>query len=119
MSLRLCTILMRTTVLLTTSLASLVVACGAAESTAALPVPTPEPVAWHEAGVGLFFHWAPNVHQGGEGDNLSTPRDKIHPDRFNAAQWVQAVKAAGRRTEALRLGFWEGQRATETSAQRF
>ena len=58
------------------------------------PVPTPQQVAWHEAGVGLFFHWAPNVYQGGEGDNRSTPRDKINPDRFNADQWVQAVKAA-------------------------
>ena len=57
-------------------------------------MPTPQQVAWHEAGVGLFFHWAPNVYQGGEGDNLSTPRDKINPDRFNAGQWVQAVKAA-------------------------
>lgn len=59
-----------------------------------LPVPTPQQLAWHEAGVGLFFHWAPNVHQGGEGDNLSTPRDKILPDRFDAAQWVRAVQAA-------------------------
>jgi alpha-L-fucosidase len=59
------------------------------------PVPTPEQLAWHEAEVGLFFHWAPNVYQGGEGDDRSTPRDKIHPDRFNATQWVEAVKAAG------------------------
>ncbi|MGA2657749.1 MAG: alpha-L-fucosidase [Verrucomicrobiota bacterium] len=59
-----------------------------------LPVPTPQQVAWHEAGVGLFFHWAPNVYQGTEGDNRSTPRDRINPDRFDAHQWVQAVKAA-------------------------
>lgn len=56
--------------------------------------PTPQQLAWHEAGVGLFFHWAPNVYQGGEGDNLSTPRDQINPDRFDAAQWVRAVQAA-------------------------
>ena len=59
-----------------------------------VPLPTPQQVAWHEAGVGLFFHWAPNVYQGSEGDNLSTPRDQINPDRFDANQWVQAVKAA-------------------------
>ena len=58
------------------------------------PVPTPEQVAWHEAGIGLFFHWAPNVYQGGEGDNLSTPRDRINPDRFDPQEWVEAVKAA-------------------------
>jgi alpha-L-fucosidase len=76
------------------SLWSLAFASTAADSTAGLPLPTPQQVAWHEVGVGLFFHWAPNVYQGGEGDNLSTPRDKINPDRFDAGQWVQAVKAA-------------------------
>ena len=69
-------------------------AIDAAASTPNIPVPTPQQVAWHEAGLGLFFHWAPNVYQGGEGDNRSTPRDQINPDRFNAEQWVQAVKAA-------------------------
>jgi len=59
-----------------------------------VPVPTPQQVAWHEAGVGLFFHWAPNVYQGGEGDNRSTPRDRINPDRFDADQWAGAVEAA-------------------------
>ncbi|MBL9168021.1 MAG: alpha-L-fucosidase [Verrucomicrobiales bacterium] len=59
-----------------------------------IPVPTPNQIAWHEAGVGLFFHWAPNVYQGGEGDNLSTPRTQINPDRFDAQQWVEAVQAA-------------------------
>jgi len=65
-----------------------------ADNGAKLPVPTPQQLAWHDAGVGLFFHWAPNVYQGGEGDDLSTPRDQINPDRFDASQWVQAVKSA-------------------------
>ena len=39
----------------------------------------------------MFFHWAPNVYQGGEGDNRAT---RINPDRFDAGQWVRAVKAA-------------------------
>jgi alpha-L-fucosidase len=81
-------------VFLTISFLLPAVAGSAAEGAANLPVPTPQQVAWHEAGIGLFFHWAPNVYQGGEGDNRSTPRDKINPDRFNAGQWVQAVKAA-------------------------
>ena len=85
---------MRTLFCLTTTLCSLALAAGAAEPAAKPPVPTPQQLAWHEAEVGLFFHWAPNVYQGGEGDNLSTPRDQINPDRFDANQWVQAVKAA-------------------------
>ena len=45
----------------------------AAEPAANLPVPASQQVGWHEAGVGLLFHWAPNVYQGAEGDNRSTP----------------------------------------------
>jgi alpha-L-fucosidase len=67
---------------------------GAAEPAINIPLPTPEQVIWQEAGVGLFFHWAPNVYQGTEGDNRSTPRDQINPDHFQASQWVEAVKAA-------------------------
>ena len=85
---------MRTSFLLSVSLYSLAITTPAAEPAATRPVPSPQQVAWHEAGVGLFFHWAPNVYQGGEGDNLSTPREKINPDRFNAGQWVRAVQAA-------------------------
>ena len=60
-------------------------ACAAyAGDSARIPVPTPQQLAWHEAEVGLFFHWAPDFYQGGEGDSLSTPRDKINPDRFDA-----------------------------------
>ena len=87
-------IAVRTTLFIAASFCSLAFASAAADSTAVLSLPTPQQVAWHEVGVGLFFHWAPNVYQGSEGDNLSTPRDKINPDRFDAGQWVQAVKAA-------------------------
>ncbi len=82
------------TLIATTALLVSVLAGRAAEPAANIPVPTSQQVAWHEAGVGLFFHWAPNVYQGTEGDNRSTPRDQINPDRFNASQWVEAVKAA-------------------------
>ncbi len=82
-------ILIATTALLVSTLADL-----AADPAAKIPVPTRQQVTWHEASVGLFFHWAPNVYQGTEGDNRSTPRDQINPDRFNASQWVEAVKAA-------------------------
>ncbi len=87
-------IIMRANILLALGLCCAAVSGLAAEAKVATPVPTPEQVLWHEAGVGLFFHWAPNVYQGGEGDDRSTPRDRIHPERFRADQWVQAVKAA-------------------------
>jgi len=86
---------MRTIQYATLSFCCLALASKAAESAVQLPVPTPQQIAWHEAGIGLFFHWAPNVYQGGEGDNRSTPRDQINPDRFDAAQWTRAVQAAG------------------------
>ena len=59
-----------------------------------LPLPSRSQAAWLEAEVGIFIHWAPNVYQGTEGDNLSTPRDRINPDRFDAARIVQAAKSA-------------------------
>jgi alpha-L-fucosidase len=62
-----------------------------------LPRPSEEQAEWLEAGVGVFVHWAPNVYQGGEYDNLSTPREKINPDRFDAAKMVDAAKSAGAR----------------------
>jgi alpha-L-fucosidase len=59
-----------------------------------LPVPSRAQTEWLDAGVGVFVHWAPNVYQGTEGDNLSTPRDQINPDRFDANKIVLAAKSA-------------------------
>ena len=61
---------------------------------AELPRPTPAQAEWLDAGIGVFVHWAPNVYQGTEGDNLSTPRAQINPDHFNASAIVQAAKSA-------------------------
>ena len=79
--------------ILATFMAMPFVASAAAE--AEFPRPSPEQAEWLDVGVGIFIHWAPNVYQGGEGDNLSTPRDKINPDKFDAAKIAQAVKSAG------------------------
>ena len=59
-----------------------------------LPVPSRAQAEWLNAGIGIFVHWAPNVYQGTEGDNLSTPRGKINPERFDASKIVQAAKSA-------------------------
>jgi alpha-L-fucosidase len=60
-----------------------------------LPRPSPEQAEWLDAGVGIFVHWAPNVYQGSEGDDLSTPSDKINPDKFDATKIAAAAKSAG------------------------
>ena len=81
-----------------TVILTLVIACAGsfakADTTNSLPVPSRAQREWLDAGIGIFMHWAPNVYQGGEGDNLSTPREKITPDRFDAAKLVQAAKSA-------------------------
>ncbi len=59
-----------------------------------IALPTPEQAEWLDAGIGIFVHWAPNVYQGTEGDNLSTPANQINPDRFEANAIVRAAKSA-------------------------
>ena len=38
-----------------------------------LPLPTRAQAEWQDAGIGIFAHWAPNVYQGTQGDNVFTP----------------------------------------------
>ncbi len=64
------------------------------ETALTLPLPTPAQADWLDAKIGIFAHWAPNVYQGTEGDNLSTPRNQINPDRFDADQIARAAKSA-------------------------
>jgi len=72
----------------------LICATAVAAAQPELPLPTRSQAEWLDAGIGIFMHWAPNVYQGSEGDNLSTAREKINPDRFDAAKIAQAIKAA-------------------------
>jgi alpha-L-fucosidase len=58
------------------------------------PLPSRSQAEWLDAGIGLFVHWAPNVYQGTEGDNLSTPRQRINPDQFDAASIAEVAKSA-------------------------
>ncbi len=60
-----------------------------------LPLPTRSQAEWLDAGIGVFVHWSPSVYQGTQGDNLSTPANRIDPDRFDAAKIVRAAKSAG------------------------
>ena len=70
------------------------VACVSAAEPPPLPLPSASQADWLDAQIGIFIHWAPNVYQGTEGDNLSTPRERINPDRFDAAKIVDAAKSA-------------------------
>ncbi len=76
------------------ALCSLVFAAVAAGAAPPLPTPSRTQLEWHDAGIGIFVHWAPNVYQGAELDNLSTPRERINPDRFDAASIVRAARSA-------------------------
>lgn len=59
----------------------------------ALPRPTAAQVEWADAEVGMFIHFAPNTWQDNEYDNLSTPLDRINPDKLDTEQWVSTAKA--------------------------
>ncbi|MFA5203575.1 MAG: alpha-L-fucosidase [Lentisphaeria bacterium] len=62
-----------------------------------LATPTADQLAWQDLAMGMFIHYAPNSWQvtQGEGDNLSTPLDKINPTKLDAAQWVDVAEAMG------------------------
>lgn len=72
----------------------LVAVAAAAADPTGLPAPSLSQTAWHDAEIGLFVHWAPNVYQGTEGDNLTTPRNRILPDRFDAAEIARLARSA-------------------------
>lgn len=66
--------------------------------TASAPVgarPTPQQAAWQDFEIGMFIHFAPNTWQDLEYDNLSTPLDKINPDKLDTDQWVQVAEDMG------------------------
>lgn len=70
----------------------------AAEDRSANPArPTPEQAAWQEMELGMFIHFAPNTWQDQEGDDLSTPPDKINPTRLDTEQWADVAQALGAR----------------------
>ena len=57
--------------------------------------PTPQQAAWQDLELGMFIHFAPNTWQDLEYDNLSTPLDKINPDKLDTDQWVRVAEDMG------------------------
>ena len=45
----------------------------------------------------MFIHFAPNTWQDREYDDLSTPLDKINPEKLDTDQWVRAAELMGAR----------------------
>jgi alpha-L-fucosidase len=74
-----------------------IVMAAATAARAEVPLPTASQAEWVDAGIGIFVHWGPHVYQHSEGDDLSTPRTRINPDRFDAAQIARAAKSANAR----------------------
>lgn len=76
-------------------------ACGCAAGGAAVASepararPTPQQAAWQDYEVGMFIHFAPNTWQDKEWDELSTPLDRINPEKLDTDQWVRAAELMG------------------------
>lgn len=58
-------------------------------------MPTPQQIEWHNMEIGMFIHWAPNVYQDQEYDDLSTPPEQINPSALDTDQWVSVAKSLG------------------------
>ena len=65
------------------------------EGAARLSRPTPEQVVWQDMELGMFIHFAPNTWQDKEGDDRSTPLEKINPERLDTDQWVRVAVSMG------------------------
>lgn len=71
------------------------------------PKPAPRQIKWHEAEMGVVFHYDLHVFDGqvyGQGNNRINPIEDyniFHPDKLNTDQWIQAAKAAGAKFAVL------------------
>lgn len=83
------------------------------------PVPAERQLKWHEAEMGVVFHYDLHVFDGkvyGQGNNRINPIEDyniFHPDSLDTDQWVRAAKAAGARfavltaTHETGFGLWQ------------
>lgn len=71
------------------------------------PVPSPHQLKWHEAEMGVVFHYDLHVFDGiryGQGNNRIQPVDDyniFNPTQLDTDQWIRAAKAAGARFAVL------------------
>ena len=60
-----------------------------------LALPSAAQVAWADAEVGMFVHFAPNTWQDNEYDQLSTPLSALNPKELDTDQWVRVAQSMG------------------------
>ena len=101
--------------LLTVSLLS----SASVKDTACIPVPAERQLKWHEAEIGVVFHYDLHVFDGqayGQGSNRITPVEDYNifaPEHLDTDQWIRAAKAAGARfailtaTHETGFGLWQ------------
>ena len=82
------------------------------------PKPAPHQLKWHEAEMGVVFHYDLHVFDGqiyGQGNNRINPIEDyniFNPEHLDTDQWVQAAKAAGAKfailtaTHETGFGLW-------------
>lgn len=83
------------------------------------PVPAPHQLKWHEAEMGVVFHYDLHVFDGlvyGQGNNRINPVEDyniFNPTQLDTDQWIQAAKAAGAKfavltaTHETGFGLWQ------------
>ena len=83
------------------------------------PVPAPHQMKWHQAEMGVVFHYDLHVFDGevyGQGNNRINPIEDyniFNPEHLDTDQWVQAAKAAGAKfailtaTHETGFGLWQ------------
>lgn len=101
--------------LLTVSLLS----SASVKDSACIPVPAERQLKWHEAELGVVFHYDLHVFDGqayGQGSNRITPVEDYNifaPEHLDTDQWIRAAKAAGARfailtaTHETGFGLWQ------------
>lgn len=88
-----------------------------------LPKPTPQQLAWQDAELRMFVHFAPNTWQDNEGNDLSTPMGAINPAQLDTDQWAKTAKSMGAKSRwnppdsGPCLGFVCGNPVESTSGQ--
>ncbi len=88
--------------------------------TPALPLPSPDQLAWHETNFYLFLHFGPNTFTNLEWGHGTEAEDLFNPTDLDCDQWCRVAKAAGAKgliiTAKHHDGFclWPSQYSTHT-----
>ena len=72
-----------------------VCAAGLLQGAAEPARPTPDQAARQDMELGMFIHIAPNTWQDSEGDQRTTPLDRINPAALDTEQRVQVAESMG------------------------